>query len=486
MTNPSTPRSALRGWLSPVIHLSNNWLSLIGVVLVTTSAILWLFLLPSTVSHKVDNPYFGIAAFLILPGVFLFGLAIIPIGIYIRFRGERRRGSYPTDFPPLNFRNVDFRRLVLFIGVTSFVNIIIAGHATYTAVEYMDSVAFCGKTCHTVMAPEYAAYQNSPHSRVECVDCHIGPGASWFVKSKLSGAWQVFAVTFNTYERPIPTPVKNLRPARDTCEACHWPQKYGGDKLRIVEKFADDEANTMSKTVLLMRIGGGARGPGIHGTHLGPGIVIRYGHTDEARQDIPWVEYTDSNGKSTVYRAESAKPDSQQVAVREMDCMDCHNRPTHVFDLPERAVDHGMSDGLIPRDLPFLKKTGVELLKKNYATREEAAKAIPAALEAFFRERYPEVYRQRRQDIVRSAGGLLDIYNRNVFPQMKVTWGVYPNNIGHTDFPGCFRCHDDAHTSAGGRKVSQDCNSCHQLLAMEEPAPEILTQLGLAPNGGQQ
>lgn len=483
---PNPLRSTLRGWLSPVIHLSNNWLSLIGVVLVTASAILWIFLLPSTISHRVDNPYFGIVAFLILPGVFLFGLAIIPAGIYLRLHKERKRGSYPANFPPVNLRNPDFRRLVMFVAVTTVINLAIAGQASYQAVEYMDSVAFCGKTCHSVMAPEYAAYQNSPHSRVECVACHIGPGASWFVKSKLSGTWQVFAVTFNTYERPIPTPVKNLRPARETCETCHWPQKYGADRLRVIDKFADDEANTMSKSVLLMRIGGGARGPGIHGTHLGPGVVIRYGHKDVARQEIPWVEYTSGNGKSTVYLGEGAKPDPAGLSIREMDCMDCHNRPTHAFELPERAVDHAMSEGRIPRDLPYIKKTGVELLKKTYSSQEEAAKAIPAALESFYRGRYPEIHAKRRPEIVRSAEALLGIFNRNVFPRMKVTWGVYPNNIGHTDFPGCFRCHDDAHASADGRKISQDCNSCHQLLAMEEAAPEILTQLGLVSNGGQQ
>src|SRR6185436_17478955 len=211
---------------------------------------------------------------------------------------------------------------------------------------YMDSSSFCGLTCHTVMEPEYTAFQNSPHSRLECVHCHIGSGASWFVRSKLSGVGQVVAVTLNNYPRPIPTPVHNLRPARETCETCHWPQKYGEDRLRIFPKYAEDEANTLTKTVMLVKIGGGNHGVGIHGTHLGPGIRIRYGHTDEARQTIPWVEISDTNtGLKTTYTAPGAKPDGSGTTLREMDCMDCHNRPSHAYQLPERAVDDALYNG---------------------------------------------------------------------------------------------------------------------------------------------
>ncbi len=472
--------SKMGGWAGPIVHLSNNLLSLAGVVLVTLAAVFWVFVLASSLNHDVDNPYLGILAFLILPGVFFLGLALIPAGIYLRFRAERKRGSYPADFPPVNWKSPDFRRLVLFVALATGVNIVIAAQTSYSAVNYMDSVTFCGKTCHTVMEPEYAAYQNSPHSRVECIQCHIGPGASWFVRSKISGLWQVVAVTFNTFERPIPTPVRNLRPARDTCETCHWPDKFAEDRLRVIEKFADDEKNSATKTVLLMRIGGGRRGPGIHGRHLGQGIRVRYAHADEGRQTIPWIEYSTPGAAPAVYLAPDAKP--EQVAampVREMDCMDCHNRPTHTFEVPERAVDRAMSDGEISRDLPFVKKKSVEILRANYASGEQAAAAIPAALEQYYRENYPEIAARRGADIARAGRQLAAIYGRNVFPGMKVAWGSYPNNLGHTDFPGCFRCHDDAHAAKDGKTVSQDCNACHQVLAMDEEAPKILADLGL-------
>jgi NapC/NirT cytochrome c family, N-terminal region len=472
--------SPLRGWLSPVVYLSNNWISQLGVVIVTSATVLWLALLPSTLRGAVPNPYMGILMYLALPGIFIGGLILIPLGMLWERRRERKSGKLPAIFPPLDFQSHELRRLLTFVGLATFVNVVIAGQLSYSAVNYMDSVSFCGQTCHTVMQPEFTAYQNSPHSRVECVQCHIGPGAGWFVRSKLSGVRQVFAVTFHTYSRPIAAPVHDLRPARETCEACHWPQQYGGDRLKVISKFADDEHNTETKTVLMLHIGGGNGRQGIHGVHMGPGVGIRYAPSDEKRQTIPWVEYQDATGKATAYVASDAKGAMPgNLPVRDMDCIDCHNRPTHAYQMPEPAVDLKLADGSISAGLPFAKKTAVELLKVAYGTRAEAEAKIPAAFAAFYREKYPDVYAAKRAEIERSGQGVLGIYERNIFPEMKVTWGVYPNNIGHTDFPGCFRCHDDSHVAAGGAKVTQDCGACHNMLAMEEAAPKVLGELGL-------
>lgn len=472
-------------WLSPVAHLTNNWVSRIGVALVTSATVLFLFLLPSTVHSDVQHPYLGILSFLIIPSIFFLGLALIPVGMLLLVRQERRLGVFPETFREITARPGEIKRLLIFVTVMTLVNIVIGSVLTYRAVNYMDSVSFCGKACHSVMDPEFAAYQNSPHSRVECVACHIGPGASWFVQSKLSGLGQVFAVTFDTYPRPIPTPVRNLRPARETCEACHWPQKFGADRLRILTHYADDEANTLTKTVLLMRIGGGTIGRGIHDAHLAPGVEIRYSPTDEKRQQIPRVEYRNTaTGRVTVYTAADAKPDVANLPTRLMDCVDCHNRPTHTFEMPAGAVDRAMVAGAIPL-LPYVKKQTVDLLQKNYRTQDDAAAAIPAALEQYYKQNYAAVYNSRHEDIRRAANTTVAIYRRNVFPNMRVAWGTYPNNIGHMDFTGCFRCHDDAHAAPDGKKIMQDCNTCHQMLAMDEPQPKILTDLGLA-NGVAQ
>ncbi len=472
------PGQKWRDRLSPLIHLSSNWISRTGVVLVTTTGILWLFLLP-TMLRGIQHPYAGILTYLLLPGAFLGALLLIPLGIVLRFRKERRQGRYPAEFPQLNFQNPDLRRLLAFIGVTTVANLIIGSQLVYSAVNYMDTVTFCGQTCHTIMQPEYTAHANSPHARVECVECHIGPGASWFVRSKLSGTGQVFATIFHSYPRPIPTPVRNLRPARETCETCHWPEKFDAEILRIVPNFADDEKNTLTKTVMMVKIGGGNRG-GIHGVHVGPGVRILYIPADAGRQTINWVEYNAPNGRRTVYTAPGTPADPPQAQpAREMDCIDCHNRPTHTFELPDRAVDEAMYAGAISPDLPFARKLSVELLKKPYASREEAAAQIPAAFEKYYRDPCPTVFQQTQAEVRRSAQAVLAIYDRNVFPAMKVTWGTYPNNLGHTDFPGCFRCHDDSHTSADGRKITQDCSACHSLLAVQESAPQVLKDLGL-------
>lgn len=472
--NPKSDKSRFREWLSPLVYLSNNALSLIGVVLVTTAAILWLLLLPTMVAGDVDNPYFGILSFALLPAVFFLGLILIPLGIWI----SSRRGR-PVALPPLDWSNLRLRRLVIFIAVTTLFNLIIGAHLSFSAVNYMESTTFCGETCHTVMKPEFTAYQGSPHSRIECVKCHIGPGASWFVKSKLSGAWQVVAVTFDLYPRPIPTPVHNLRPARETCEVCHWPQKFGADRVRVIPKFAEDEANTETKDVLLMRIGGGASHRGIHGVHLGPGVTIRYAPADEQRQNIPWVQYNDGKGGVRTYQAADAKGELPGgIPLRVMDCMDCHNRPTHAYELPERGLDRLLASGEVSPTLPFIKKTALAVLKKDYASQEQAAREIIAGLETYYRNSQPAVWQQRQPEIARATKAIVALYDRNVFPEMRVKWGTYPNNVGHTDFPGCFRCHDERPEKGGAKTLTQDCNTCHQLLSMDEPDPKILSELG--------
>ena len=253
----------------------------------------------------------------------------------------------------------------------------------------------------------------------------------------------------------------------------------------MISKFADDETNTLTKTVLLMKIGGGNHGIGIHGTHLGPGVTIRYAPADEARQNIPWVEYS-GPGRKTVYAAADAKPNGGGAALREMDCMDCHNRPSHTYQLPERAVDLAMRNGEISSTLPFAKKTAVEVLKASYTTHEDAESRLPAAFQKFYQDKYPAIWSGRQQEVKASAQKVLGIYKSNIFPEMKVTWGAYPNNLGHTDFPGCYRCHDGGHNSTDGKSISQDCNSCHNLLAMDEAAPKVLTDLGVVEKAEQK
>jgi hypothetical protein len=466
--NRAGPRLYER-WLSPLIYLSSNWLSLAGVVMVTAAAVSWLFLLPTLVRGSTQNPYLGIAGFLILPGVFVFGLVLIPAGIAVRRASLRRQGL--EGRPVMTLGSPEMRRLLGFIAATTLANVVIAGQWGYSAVNYMEGVSFCGQACHTVMKPEFTAYQTANHSNVECIKCHAGPGASGFVRAKLAGVNQLVKLALNTYPRPVPTPVHNLRPASETCENCHSPRRRGEDRLRVITKYGDDEKNTPSRTVLMVRVSA------IHRAHFGDGVSIRFA-SDERRLNIPWIERRTPAG-AAVFTSPGTKAEISSAPLRTMDCVDCHNRPAHTFESAERAVDRAMADGSISPSLPFAKKQGVEVLKKEYASRDAAAAAIPAAFAQYYHQAYPAVAAGNKAEIERAGERLAAIHGRNVFPEMKVTWGTYPNDLGHTDFDGCFRCHDDQHASSGGTKITQDCGACHNLVAVEEAAPKILGDLGL-------
>jgi hypothetical protein len=458
----------------PVLSLlTSHWISMLGATLVTIAGCAWLFALPAHMRGSVDNPYIGLLVFVAIPIVFLLGLILIPIGVVL---GKRRIAAGLATLPD---RPAAWRRVPIFFGVMTVANILIGSQLSYRAVEHMEKVQFCGQSCH-VMQPEFTAHQLPPHESVVCVECHVTPGASGWLKSKMSGTRQLMGVVFNTYPRPIESALESNRlvSSAETCERCHSREKVSGPRLRVISHFKDDEANSRTETVLLMQVGGGGRG-GIHGAHMGPGVHIRYAAADKKRQEIPWVEYRSAGGTRT-FVASSAKPESiGAMPVFEMQCVDCHNRAAHSFETAERAIDQAIARGEIPSGLPFVKKTGLELLKVSYSSSGEAVQKIPAALANFYRQRFPQVAAKRTAD-VRSAGqSLATIYDHNVFPDLKVTWGTYPNNLGHTDYPGCFRCHDDSHSTSDQKTINQDCDACHHSLAVEEVAPEILKTLGL-------
>jgi hypothetical protein len=451
------------------LRLLRSPISVAGMVLTTVSAVVFLVVFLADLFGLHTNPYSGIIFFLILPGVFLIGLAVIPLGAWFeRRRRTRGRPASELHWPRLDLNDPVQRRATLLIFALTLANIVIVSLAAYRGVEYMDSVQFCGQVCHGVMQPEFIAYQDGPHSRVTCVQCHIGPGASWFARSKVSGTRQVFAVTLNTYTRPIPSPVQNLRPAREVCEQCHWPEKFHGDKIRRVSEYGEDEKNAESVTTIQVHVGGGSErlgiAQGIH-WHMNVANEVEYIATDDKRQVIPWVRIKDRFGSVREYTAEGTTPDQLAKGERRrMDCMDCHNRPSHpMAATPERAVNEMMSRDEIPRTLPFARREAVKALKATYATQDAATEGISRALRDFYRTQYSDVYMTRRQDVEKAVAATDRAYRRNVFPEMHVQFGTYPNNIGHMDFPGCFRCHDDNHKSKDGKTIGQDCESCHKI-----------------------
>ena len=463
----STPTSHQGPDHSPV-RLLRNPTSIAGGLLATITSVVFLVVFAADLLGLTNdrNPYHGIVSFIVVPSIFVMALLLIPLGALLE-RRRRRHGRHPSleHWPTLNFNDRRMRAVVLAVVVLTPVNLVIVSLASYKGVEHMDKVEFCGATCHEVMEPEYTAYQNGPHARVACVDCHIGPGAGWFVKSKLSGTRQVFAVLLNTHSRPIESPVHDLRPARETCEQCHWPAKFHGDKIETKFEYAEDEANTESKTTLRLHTGGvdsSGKPSGIH-WHVAEQNTVEYIALDRGRQQIGYVKWTDPSGATHEFWAEGVTEAQLSAGERRrLDCVDCHNRPSHIFARSaDRAINEAMAAGAIAKDLPFIRREAGVALKADYTNRAIADTEIRNRLNEFYRGKYPALWSSRQADITRSVDGVRALYARNIFPDMKLTWGHHPDNRGHTEFPGCFRCHDENHKTKDGRVIKQDCETCH-------------------------
>ena len=443
-----------------------NLLSLTGIGLTTAAVAAFLILfLGDLLGLHTTNPYMGIVLFIVLPVFAVIGLLLIPVGAVFE-RRRIRRGQPASVWPRIDFNNPMQLRRAGLLAVLIVANIAIVTLGGYGGLEYMETPAFCGQVCDQAMQPEFIAHQSAPHASVPCVACHIGPGAGAKAESKLAGVKRVFAVAFGTYQQPIPLPAAELLPARDTCERCHWPEKFHGDQLRHIHEYADDEANTESVTNLLMHLGGGNErlgfAEGIH-WHMNLANEIEFVATDDQRQVIPYVRMTDGNGVVTEYVTPGVTEEELANGERRvMDCMDCHNRPSHpIAATAARAVDVSLTRGETPKALPFVKREAVKLLEKSYPSQEVAMEEIAAALGDFYRREYTQLWDSRGKDVERAVEAVRAIYRRNVFPEMRVGFGTYPNNIGHTDFPGCFRCHDGEHVSSDGLTIVYDCETCH-------------------------
>ncbi|HSE97275.1 MAG TPA: NapC/NirT family cytochrome c [Blastocatellia bacterium] len=465
--------------------LSQNYMSLAGagLALVALGSIIFFVLVETFGGH--GNPYLGITTYLILPGFLILGLVLIPAGMFLERR--RRRRLAPSEiaaYPSIDLNNPRHRRRFTFFAASTLIFILMSVVGSYRAYEYSDSVAFCGELCHTVMKPELIAYQASPHARVKCVDCHVGPGAGWYVRSKLSGAYQVYAVLLDKYPKPIPTPVENLRPAQDTCEQCHWPEKFFGAQLKVFSHYGYDEANTLREIRMLINTGGGSPTSGlVTGIHWHMNIAneITYIASDPQRQVIPWVRMKSFDGQVEEFFAEGVEMSAQEIesaAKRRMDCVDCHNRPTHIYVPPDRAVNESMAAGKLDASLPFLKAQAVEALSKPYSTTNESLQGIASSIDGFYRTNHPQVYSSKGESIKGAITEIQRIFQTYFFPEMKVDWQTHPDNVGHYYSLGCFRCHDGKHRSKSGKVIRTDCNICHTVLDQTEAGAHVAIKDG--------
>ena len=452
--------------------LYQNYISFVGTVIVVAvlSSIILLFLIELT--HTDTNPYFGIVTYVLLPGVLIAGILVI-IGGMLWERRRRRRSptSELTPYPRIDFNEARQRHVALSLLAISLVFIFMSAFGSYKAYEYTESVEFCGKACHSVMKPEFVAFQATSHAHTRCVDCHVGHGAGNYARSKLAGTRQLFALAFNSYSRPIETPVWNMRPADQTCEHCHWPSKFYGSQLKTFNSYAYDEQNSQRQVRMLLNVGGGSAdsGPvaGIH-WHMNVANEITFIATDRQRQVIPWIRVKDRQGNVVEYYDRNRPLDAQQIASlekRRMDCIDCHNRPAHTYLPPDTAVDHAFASGALDPALPYLKREAVASLNKSYTTEDEAVRTIATDLDNFYRTNYGNVYQEKRDEVKNAISELQRIYRTYFFPEMKTNWETHPNNIGHLYSSGCFRCHDGDHVSSTGKVISNNCSICHTVLA---------------------
>ena len=464
----------------------HNWFSAAGSVLVVTVSSLMLLLfglyIYNLILERESNPYVDLVAFLILPGFLMFGVLLLIIGRAVRRARERKYGPQPSA---VQIGGATLVRKAAVVSVVAFLFLLGIGLFSYEAYHFTDSTEFCAHVCHTVMAPEATTYTESPHTNVPCVACHIGTGASWYVRAKISGIRQVFAVLTDSFHRPIPSPVENLRPARETCEVCHWPTKFHGSKLVVRKHYEPDRDNTETVTANVLHVGGpdgpGGGAVGIH-WHVDRANQVRYRHLDRERLDIVEVVQRTAAGEIR-YLKDGADPDSTVGTWRIMDCLDCHNRPTHVFVLPETAVDMALANGRLDSSVPFLRREGVRVLREVSPDADTAA-SVSERLRAIYQEEHPEELPALLAVVTSTAAELAQIVDRNVFPEMEITWGTYTSNLSHFDADGelgtggCFRCHTDEHISEAGDEISQDCEKCHALLAWQEPAWEGLAGVG--------
>lgn len=444
-------------------------LGFLGVTLTTVSITLIVLGLIAHLSGLISNHYFAIFIFLFLPGMMMLGLGLIPLAYYFRQKKWFKDSLLNVEHLKIDLADKHHRKGIILFLVLSVINVTVLVLVAYEGYHFTDSSYFCGVVCHEVMDPEYTAYQRSPHAKVPCVSCHIGPGADWYVRAKLSGLRQVKAVIDGEFSRPIPAPVEHLRPARDTCESCHWPEKFHGKRIKEFISYTNNNQTDPNVQEVALRIGG--RNPvtndfeGIH-WHVSRDIKVEYQPLDEKRTKIGTVKVTRPGGVTEEYALNDG-PAEEGVSQewRTMDCIDCHNRPTHVYDDLERVVDFGLHSQKLNPEIKGIREDSIAVLQIEYTSRDEATeKIVGDLLERMAKRHGADFVAEHQKELVSSGSYLLEAYLNNVWPKMKVTWGTYRQHLGHQNADegfGCFRCHDDEHKTKFGKFIRQDCNMCH-------------------------
>jgi len=439
----------------------NNWISAIGGVIAAGALFSFALLVWIDFTKDAKNPYLGIFTYIVAPGFLITGLILVFFGAWAQRRWQIKHAATMPDKWRLDFANPKQRRNLTLFGLGAAGFIMLSAFGSYQTYHYSESVQFCGEVCHKAMNPEFVAHARSAHARISCAECHVGAGAVGFVQAKLNGTRQLVGYILDDYARPIPAPARNMPLAQDVCLKCHWPEKSHGNVVRAYDHFLTDKENTAYSVRLLLRVTetkpDGSMG-GIH-WHAGQGEKVEYYAADPKRQEIPWVRVTNlANGSTRVFRTADYKDEPPAGAIHTMDCMGCHNRPAHTYPTANDSIERALGAGTISTKLPYVKREAVKAMVQEDITTDAAA---PEKIEAYLRKKYAE-----NPDVGAASTEVKRLFASTMFPARKADWREYPDNIGHKDWLGCFRCHDNKHVDSAGKGMkANDCTSCHTLLA---------------------
>lgn len=458
-----------------------NWMSGIGSALAALGGTAIVF---QVLVEWISGGGSGYAGLALLPAALLVavGAALVLAG-WLRERRRQRRGErssfYDTvvvdPFAFVRERGLWFPPLVVAAAALVFLAF---GSGSVGVVELSESNEFCTQACHSVMGPEAIAYEDTAHSRIPCVECHVGAGPEGFFAAKLGGLRQLYALASDTVTRPIPTPIHGAPIDRALCESCHTPEHDAGFEARQTTYFLSGEDIYPVRLAMAVKVGGGdgALKPG-HGVHYHMQIArsVEYIARDPQRQEIAWVRVTGADGSQRVYESDSdalSEEEKAELAVRTMECIDCHSRPAHRFAPAVESVNLALEAEALSHELPSIKVVSVQALDGDYASTPQALEGIAAHLRDFYEEEHPEVLEEQSEELEASIAALGAIYQRTIFPEMKADWRAHPDDSSHLNSPGCFRCHNDDLMDADGEGIATDCTACHSVIAQDGQAIE--------------
>lgn len=448
-----------------------NWLSLAGLIIVAGSLFAFLLLIAFDLTTGGANPYVGILSYIVAP--FFFGLgAFLAILGWIWHWKKRADTAASLRFDLSKLRD---RRIFMGFVAAAICFMFVSSIGSYQTYTYTSSNEFCGTVCHSVMEPQFVAYPEDAHSKISCVECHVGEGAAGAVKAKWHGIYKVYSLAFEKYPTPLRADPHYLPTVQESCLKCHENDQSLKDVAKTYHHFLSDDENTPFSVALRLKLGpdetSAAKTRGIH-WHARPENKVEFTQSTEDADIVPWIRVTDASGTATEYAFHPDEDDEMEglpdlslvTETQTMDCLDCHSRPAHAFPKPNDQVEFALRHGLVDSSLPELKYVVAGALNPVYDNRENAAKGIEDHMSHALR-------REDSTKVKTAIDAVQAMFAKSIFPEMKADWRAYPDQIGHKDVLGCFRCHDDKHISTDGSKTlsSSNCNTCHDVISQGIP-----------------